>query len=212
MADDRDESLDVAVDGVAVADAFQGQRLDHQRHAIAVALGFKAEGVLDALLGDGGVVREMEDVHDHADGVETQGLLHRGIDQTRIDMVAQILPVDIGNVGAENQRGLLPAGDALEIMRLTDSQLDGIGIRVGDGLDGTTHVFESVEEWRLVEDAVVHGDVEAALGIGVEEAIKAKFFHYWVSGGAASAAYCETVRSGSTQMFRCISCGYRCEM
>jgi len=35
------------------------------------------------------------------------------------------------------------------------------------------HVFNALEEARLIEEAMVDGDVEAALGRGVEEAVKA---------------------------------------
>ncbi len=47
------------------------QGLNHQRHLPAVALWLDTEDVLDALVGDLGFVRDLEEVDDDADGIES---------------------------------------------------------------------------------------------------------------------------------------------
>jgi len=51
--------------------------------------------------------------------------------------------------------------------------LDGVRAGVDERGDDLAHVFDALQEAGLVEEAVVDGDVEAALGRGVEEAVEA---------------------------------------
>ena len=60
---------------------------------------------------------------------------------------------------------------------LTDRELDGVGAGVDERGDDLAHVFDALQEAGLVEEAVVDGDIEAALGRGVEEAVEAILLH-----------------------------------
>ena len=44
-------------------------------------------------------------------------------------------------------------------------------------LDDLAHVFDALKETGLIEEAMIDGDVEAAVGLGVEEAFEAEGFH-----------------------------------
>ena len=66
---------------------------------------------------------------------------------------------------------------------LTDRQLEGVGAGVDERGDDLAHVFDALQEAGLVEEAMVDGDVEAALGRGVEEAVETILLHEGEEGG-----------------------------
>ncbi|MEY5025335.1 MAG: hypothetical protein RLZZ244_863, partial [Verrucomicrobiota bacterium] len=85
--------------------------------------------------------------------------------------VGQLAAVDVGGVGAQDESGLLFSRDGLEVPCLADGELDGVGGGVDEGLDDVGHRLDALEEAGLVEETVVDGDIEAASGAGVEEAV-----------------------------------------
>ena len=91
----------------------------------------------------------------------------------------RLLAVDVGDVDAQHERGLLAAGERLQQRRLAERELDRVGPRRHQRLDHALHVLDAGDEARLAEEAVVDGDVDAAARRGVEEAVQA------VGGGHA---------------------------
>ena len=61
----------------------------------------------------------------------------------------------------------------LEFRRLPLGELDGVRSGRDECVDGTAEVFDPVQEVTLAEEAVIDGDVEAAAGGCVEEAVEA---------------------------------------
>ena len=59
---------------------------------------------------------------------------------------------------------------------LTERELDGVRRGVHQRLDDLVHALDALEETSLVEEAVIHGHIEAAAGLGVEEAFEAEVF------------------------------------
>lgn len=62
-------------------------------------------------------------------------------------------------------------------MSLANRQLNRVRRGGGDNFHGLVEVFNSLQEAAFIEETVVDGDVEAAIGLGVEQAIEAKLFH-----------------------------------
>ena len=163
LADEREDLVEVAVHHVAagLGVRLEDERLDHQRHAVAVAVRFDPEDVLDALVRDLGLAGDAEEVHDHAGRIEPQPLLDGRLDHAAEERARELRAIDVGDVGAEHERGLLAARDGLEIVRLPDGELDGIGRGGHDRPHRLLHVLDALEEAALVEETVVDGDVEA---------------------------------------------------
>src|SRR5690606_41233127 len=63
--------------------SLEDERFNHQRHPVAVALRFQAQDILDALVGDLGLLGDLEEIDDDAGGVEAQRLHHRFLDDPR---------------------------------------------------------------------------------------------------------------------------------
>ena len=83
----------------------------------------------------------------------------------------QGLAVDVRHVGAQHERGLVLAWQRLQMSRLADGQLDGVWRARDDGLNGGGHIFDASQEARLIEEAVVDGDIEA-IAVGAEEPVQ----------------------------------------
>ena len=60
---------------------------------------------------------------------------------------------------------------------LPHGELDGVRGCVHEGGDSLGQVFDTGEEGGFVEKAVIDRDVEAAAGLGIEEAVEAGGFH-----------------------------------
>ena len=91
----------------------------------------------------------------------------------------RLLAVDVGDVDAQHEGGLVAAGERLQQRRLAERELDRVGAGRDQRLDHARHVLDAGEEARLAEEAVVDGDVDAAARGGMEEAVQA------VGGGHA---------------------------
>jgi hypothetical protein len=162
----RRTSVGVAVDLVAAAGRgrLHHQRLDHQRHAVAVAVGAHARDVLHALAEQVGLIGQHEEVDHHAGRVALHGRQHRVV------LVLQLGPhhavqrgvVGIAHVDAHHQRGLAAARAVLQQVGLAVVELDRVGAGGQELLHDLGHVFQAVEEGGLVAHAVVQGDVQAA--------------------------------------------------
>jgi len=55
-------------------------------------------------------------------------------------------------------------------------KLDGVRAGIDEGFHDLRHVFDSLEETGLVEEAVIDRDIEAAVRPGVEETVEAVFY------------------------------------
>jgi hypothetical protein len=61
--------------------------------------------------------------------------------------------------------------------RHAERELDRIRRGIDERLHHRAHVLDALQEARLVEEAVIDGHIEAAVGLGVEEAFEAEGFH-----------------------------------
>jgi hypothetical protein len=171
------DTLNVAVDAVGAAGRLEHERLDHQRHRRAVAFGAQADDVGDRVLVQLGVARRREQVDDDARGVEPDGLADRVVDQPAPRLRGRLRGVDVRDVAAQDQRGLVAARPALEEVGLADRELDGVGRGIDQRVDRALHVLDAGEHARLAGDAVVDGHVEAPVRVRVEEAVQAVLLH-----------------------------------
>ena len=60
---------------------------------------------------------------------------------------------------------------------LAESELDGIGSGRDKSRDGLGKIFNAGQEVSLIEEAVVDRDIEATVGLWIEETIEAGDFH-----------------------------------
>src|SRR5690606_28302170 len=184
LTNERDDLGRVSVHHVAagLGVGLEDERLDHERHAVVVADRLKCKYVLNTLVGDLGLVGDAEEVHDDAGGVEAERL-HDGIgDDAGKQRPRELVAIDVGDVGAQDEGGFGADGQHLEMRGLPDGELDGVGRGGDQRLDGFGQVFDAGEKGRFVEEAVVDGDVEAAAGLRVEETVEAGGFHGWEAG------------------------------
>src|SRR6185437_5345939 len=119
----------------------------------ALARGARRRDVLEALATQLALAGRIEQIDAHARGVEAHG-------------------EPDGVVDEQDERGLA-ARQRLEQRRLPGGELDRVGPGGDERLDGRSHVLDAGEQVRLAEEAVVHGDVDAAAGDGMEESVEA---------------------------------------
>lgn len=155
----------------------ENERLDHEGHSIPIALGLDTEDVLDALIGQFGLVGNSEEVHDHTGRVESKRLFHRRLDHAAEEVLGQFPAIDVGDVRSKNQRGLEAARNGLEEVGLADGELDGIGCGLDYRLHGRVEVLDAREEPKLVEEPVINRHVEATATLGIEESVEAIGLH-----------------------------------
>ena len=179
LADERDDFGRVAVDHVAAGFGvgLEDEGLDHERHAVVIAERFEDADVLDALVGDLGLFRNAKKIHDDAGGIEAHALEHGVGDGAGEERARELGAVDVGDIGAQDEGGLAADGKLLEMRRLPDGELDGVRRGGGDRGDGGGEILDPGEKRRLIEEAVIEGDIEAAAGLGIEETIEAGGFH-----------------------------------
>jgi len=151
----------------------EAERLDHHGHSVVVGLGLEAQDVIDALGMDFGGTGDLEKVHANAGGIKPDGLEHGVRYHFAETRWQEFFSVNVRNIGAQDEGGLLFSGNGLEVARLADGELDGVGPGIDEGFNDLRHVFDSLEETGLVEEAVIDGDIEAAVGPGVEETVEA---------------------------------------
>lgn len=179
LADEGEDLVEIAIDHVAagLGIGLEDERFDHEGHGVAIAFGFDAKDVLDALIGDLGFAGDAEQIDDDTGGIEAESLFDGGLDDAAEEGARELGAVDVCNIGAQDEGRLVLPGDRLKIVGLTDGELDGIGSGGDDGADGLVEVFDSGEEAALVEEAVVDGDIKAALGTRIEQAVETVLFH-----------------------------------
>ena len=155
----------------------EAEWLDHHGHAVVVGLGLESEDVFNALGMDFGGTGDLEKVHADARGIEPDCLEH-GVRYHFAETGRQeFFSVHVRDIGAEHEGGLLFSGNGLEMARLADGELDGVRPGIDEGFHHLRHVLDSLEETGLVEESVIDGDIEAAVGLGVEETVEAVGFH-----------------------------------
>ena len=132
----------------------------------------RSRDVRDAFPVQPRLIGEQEQVDDDRGGVEAQRLLDGLVDQGAEELARQPRPVDVRDVDAHHERGLRLPGNGLEERRLTRRELHGIGTGGHHRVDGPSHVLDAAEKPRLVEHAVIDGDVEAS-AVGGQQATEA---------------------------------------
>jgi uncharacterized protein (TIGR00645 family) len=179
LADEWDDLHRVAVHHVSagLGVRLKDQWLDHERDAVAVALGFELQDVLDALIGDLGLAGDAEEIYHDARCIEADRLFHGVFDHPAKKRTRQLLAVNVGDIRAEHECGFRADGKRLEIVRLSDRELDGIGRRMHERLHCFAEILDALQKSGFIEKAVVDGNVEAAPGGGIEESIETIFFH-----------------------------------
>ena len=179
LADEREDFFQIAVHHVPARFlvGLEDQGFDHERHAHAVAFRLQAQDVLDALVRDFRLLGNAEQIHHHAHGVQAQRLLDRRLDHAAEERPRQLLAVHVGHIRAQHQRRLGPARQGLQVVRLPDGELDRVRRGGHQRVDAFFQVFNPLQEPALIEEPVVHGHVEAAVGAGVEEPVQTIHFH-----------------------------------
>ena len=142
-----------------------------------VRLHLQPQDVLDALRMHLRGARDLEKVHAHTGRIQADRLQHRLLNHQAEPARRQLAAVHIRHVRPQHQAGLLAAPDFLEVPRLADSELDGVGTRIHKGAHHLAHVLNALEKAGLVEKAVVDGHVEASAGADVEQSLESVGFH-----------------------------------
>ena len=179
LADEMDDLGFIAIDHVAAGLGIRAEDegLDHHGDPVVIALDLESVDVFDALLGDIRGAGDLEEIHAHAGGIQAHGLEHGLGDHARVAGIREFAAVDIGHIHTEDEARLVVARSVLQMPRLAGGQLDGIRARRDEGGDGLGDILDAGEEAGLVKETVIHGDIEAASGLGVKEAVEANGFH-----------------------------------
>ena len=91
-------------------------------------------------------------------------------------MARQNRAIDIGHIGAQDQRRLMPPRQRLENRGMPDGQLNRIRRSFDQSGDGFLDAFDAGQEAVFVEKAVIDGDIETAVGDRVEKAFESEGF------------------------------------
>ena len=132
---------------------------------------------MNALVGQLGPVRYAKQIHHHAGRVQSERLFDRLLDHPTEQRPRQRGAVHVRHVGAQHEGRFFTARQRLEVVRLADGELDGVGSGGDHCLQGFFEVFDAVQKAAFVEKAVVDSDVKAVARSGVEHAVEAIAFH-----------------------------------
>ena len=169
----RHDAAGVAVGFVSPAARLHHEGLDHQGHPGAIAGGPEGADVLQALTPEVVHPGHIEDVHAHACGIQAHRLADRIVHEQAERRGGRLGSVDVGDVDPKHEGGLVAARLRLQQRRLAGRQLDCIRTGPDEHLDHRGHVLDAGQERRLAEEAVVNRNVDAALGVWMEEAVEA---------------------------------------
>ena len=125
----------------------------------------------------------MDEADEHARSIEPHGLLDGIGDDAAEKRGGQRTSVDISDIGADEVRGPVFAGDGLQQRGLAEGKLERIGCGIGECAHGAVGIL----------DAGPGGDGETAVRCGVEEAVEAEGFHR-ARGACGSAALIATTQ------------------
>ena len=149
----------------------ENERLYHERHAKPVAERFNRKNILNTLVGDLGLVGDVEEVDYDAGGVAAERLFDGFGDNAGEKCARELIAIDVGDVGAEHEGGLWPDWQGLEVLGLAECELDGVRRSGHQRGDSRGEVFDAGQERSFVEEAVVDSDIETAAGLWVEKAV-----------------------------------------
>ena len=170
LAHDRHDEVDLAIDRVGPGvGLLHDERLDHERHAVVIALLAQFHDVADARLADLGSPRQVQEIDHHAGRIEPDRCQHGVGGDSAEHVVGEHAAVDIRDIGAHDKGGPAAAALRLEQARLARRELDGIGIGGDQGGHGSGKVLDAREEGPLAEESVVDRDVQAAPGVRIEQ-------------------------------------------
>ena len=153
------------------------QRLDHQRHSVAVALRFDLQNIPDALVGHLRFIGNEKEIDDDTSRIEPKCLLHRILNHAAEERARKVLPVHVRHVGAKHERRLVSSWNGLQKPGLTHCQLNGVWCRGNQRVNRAGEVFDAREKSILVEKSMVHRDVKTTFGLCVKETIQTIRFH-----------------------------------
>ena len=88
----------------------------------------------------------------HTRGIKPYGLFGGILDHAAEQVIRQIRAVDIGHIGAQHERWLLLAGNLLQKTRLADGQLNGIRIRLHQGLHRGIKILNALQKLRSLKN------------------------------------------------------------
>ena len=175
---------EIAVDHIAAGFAVwtKDQRLHHHGHAIVVAFQLERTNVFDAPVCHLRSSGYLKKIHAHAGRIEPHRLQARFFNNRAHRFDRQLATVDIGHIRAKNERGFSTPWKLLQMACLAGGQLDRVRRGFDNDLHGRRHVLDAGEKAGLIEKSVVDGDIEAAAGFGIEEAVEAVGFHGKLTG------------------------------
>ncbi len=138
LANEWEDFFEIAINHVATGllVGLKDERFDHKGHGVAIAFRLDAQNVENALVGYFGLLGYAEKIDDDAGGIKAQGLLDRLFDHAAEESSRERCAINVGDVGAKDQSGFLFAGKRLEVVSLADGELNGVGRRLNEGLDG----------------------------------------------------------------------------
>jgi hypothetical protein len=132
---------------------------------------------LDALIGHFGLFRNAKEIHDDASGVESQRLFNWLLNHATKQCARKLCAVNVGDIGAQNERGFFFSGQRLQTMRLADSELDCVRRSFDECANGSFKIFNPLEKTAFVKKSVIDGDIKTAIGLGVKETVQSVKFH-----------------------------------
>jgi hypothetical protein len=163
LADERRDSTRIAIDLIAVPRVRKhDERLDHQWHAVPLALRLEAEDVTNACMMDARAVRQQQQIHYHACGVKPERLFDDARRNLAEEHLGQSPSVDVGDIGPHHQRRLMRLDSMLKQRRVPDAQLNRIQAGLAEIEHKRRHVANAVQEALFVEQTMVYRHVHAA--------------------------------------------------
>src|SRR5690349_20258659 len=79
--------------------------------------------------------------------------------------------IDVGCIGAQQQRWLCLAWQRLKMVRLTDTEQNSVGRGFNNSANGRRHRLDALQKGELVEEAMIDGDGKT-FAVGRKEPVK----------------------------------------
>ena len=99
---------------------------------------------MNALIANFGLIGDLKQVDDNASRIDANGLQNRVFEYSTPQTAWQFAPVNIGDIGSQDQRGFLFTRDALQNLGLPDGQLNGVGRGFDEYSNRVFEVFDAL--------------------------------------------------------------------
>lgn len=145
LSNQREDLCRITVDHIAPRPliGLEHQGFNHQRHSVAVAVGFDLKNVLKALIADLRLAGNPEEVDDDTRRIEPESLLDGVFNHAGKKRPRKFPSIDIGDVGPQNERRFVASRQILQERCLSDGELNGVGRGFDEGSNGGFEVFDA---------------------------------------------------------------------